>query len=155
MDWNPKEILLISSWCLRVHPHGNAFVCKLLRSCVDSESTYVPFSSSCCVQFLLLSVCIQRASFMRMLSHFFCVFGEFQAPPIGWNMIYMHVESFTMDLFGCKYSWNDAEEDEETKMVLVRVDMTWVVRTAAVTVYTHTHTNTHITVYRDTQTQSV
>ena len=37
-----------------------------------------------CVQFLLLlSVCIQPASFMCI---FFSAFGEFQAPPIGWNM---------------------------------------------------------------------
>ena len=36
-------------------------------------------SSSCCVWFLLLlSVCLQRAS----------IVGDFQAPPIGWNMNY-------------------------------------------------------------------
>ena len=33
------------------------------------------------------------------------------------------VESFSMDPFGCKYSWNDAKEDGEKKNVLVRVDM--------------------------------
>ena len=71
---------------------------------------YMPFSSSCCVQFLLrLSVCIQLASFTRML--FFCVFGEFLAPPIGLEYQLKCIESFTRDLFGHKYSWNDAVED--------------------------------------------
>ena len=32
------------------------------------------------------TVCLQRASLMRMLSVFFSVFGECQAPPVGWNM---------------------------------------------------------------------
>ena len=52
------------------------------------RTTDEPFSS-CCVRFLpLLSVFIQVANFMHMLRRFFSVFGEFQAPPIGWNMNY-------------------------------------------------------------------
>ena len=34
-----------------------------------------------------------------------------------------HVESFTTDPFGRKYSWNDAEEDGGKKLVLAHVDM--------------------------------
>ena len=37
---------------------------------------------------LLLSVCMQHTSFMCMLHLMFSVFGEFQAPPIGWNINY-------------------------------------------------------------------
>ena len=43
---------------------------------------------------LLLSVCIQRASFMHMLHLFFSIFGEFQTPPIGWNMNYSVLSRF-------------------------------------------------------------
>ena len=55
-------------------------------------SLHSPFSSSsCCVGFLrLLYVCKQQASLMCMLSVFFSVFGECQAPPIGWNMNYYY-----------------------------------------------------------------
>ena len=60
---------------------------------------------------LLLSVCIQHASFMHMLRLFFSVYGEFPAPSIGLEYELKHAESFTMDLFGRKYSWNDAKED--------------------------------------------
>ena len=42
---------------------------------------------------LLLSVCIQCASFMRMLHLFFSVFGEFQVQPIGLEYELKHVES--------------------------------------------------------------
>ena len=52
-----------------------------------------------------MSVCIQCTSFMRILCLFFYVSGEFQAPPIGLEYELLRVESFTMDLFGCKYSW--------------------------------------------------
>ena len=69
-------------------------------------------SSSCCVWFLLLlSVCIQHASFMCMLRLFFSVFGEIQAPAIGLEYELQHVELFLMDPFGCRHSWNNAEED--------------------------------------------
>ena len=60
---------------------------------------------------LLLSVCIQCASFMHMLRLFFSVFCEFQVPPMGLEYELKRVESFTMDPFGCSYSWNDAKED--------------------------------------------
>ena len=74
-------------------------------------TTDSPFcSSSCCVRFLLL------------LS---TVFGEFKAPPIGLEYELQRVESFTMDPFGRKYSWNDAEEDGGEKIVLLRVDVAW------------------------------
>ena len=42
---------------------------------------------------LLLSVCTQCASFMRMLHLFFSVFGEFQVQPIGLEYELKHVES--------------------------------------------------------------
>ena len=48
---------------------------------------------------------------MRMLRLFFSIFGEFQAPPIGLEYELQRFESFSVDPFGCKYSWNDAEED--------------------------------------------
>ena len=51
-------------------------------------------SSSCFWIRLLLCVCKQRASFMHMLRLFFSVFGEFQAPPIGWNMNYSVLSLF-------------------------------------------------------------
>ena len=60
---------------------------------------------------------------MRVLRLFFSVFGELQAPPIGLECELQCVESFTMDPFGCKYSWSDAKEDVGIKIVLVRVDM--------------------------------
>ena len=47
---------------------------------------------------------------MRKLRLFFSVFGEFQVPPIGLEYELKHVEPFTMDPFGHKYSWNDAKE---------------------------------------------
>ena len=50
---------------------------------------------------------------MRRL--FFSIFGELHAPPIGLEYELQRVESFTVDPFGCKYSWNDAEEDGGTK----------------------------------------
>ena len=48
---------------------------------------------------------------MHKLRLFFSVSGEFQAPPIGLEYELQRVESFSVDLCGCKYSWNDAEED--------------------------------------------
>ena len=51
-----------------------------------------------------------------------------QVPPIGLEYELQRVESFTMDPFGRKYFWNDAEEDGGTKIVLVRVDKTSVLR---------------------------
>ena len=48
---------------------------------------------------------------MRMFCLFFSVFGDFQAPRIGLEYELKRVESCTMDPFGRKYSWNDAEED--------------------------------------------
>ena len=39
------------------------------------------------------------------------VFSEFQAPPIGLEYELKHVESFTINPFGCKYSLNNAKED--------------------------------------------
>ena len=54
----------------------------------------------------------------------FSVFGEFQEPTIDLECELQHVESFTMDPFGRKYSWNNAKEDGgKKKIVLVRVDM--------------------------------
>ena len=62
-------------------------------------------------------------SYMHMLRHFFSVFGEFQAPPIGWNMNYSMLSHLQWFYLERKYSWNDAEEDGEKKIVLVHVDM--------------------------------
>ena len=77
-----------------------------------SWTTYTTSSSSSCVRFLLLlSVCVQCASFTHKLRLFVSIFGEFQAPPIGLGYELQRVESFTIDQFWCKYSWNDAEED--------------------------------------------
>ena len=68
------------------------------------------WSSSCCVRFLrLLSACIQCTSFMHMLHLFFSIFNQIQHLDLEYEL--KHVESFTMDLFGCKYTWNDAAED--------------------------------------------
>ena len=87
-------------------------------------SLHSPFSSSssCFRILLLLSVCKQRASFMHMLRLLFSVFGEFQVPPRGLECELQCFESFSVDLCGCKYSWNDAKEDGGKKIVLVRVD---------------------------------
>ena len=59
---------------------------------------------------------------MHMLRLFFSVFGEFQASPIGLEHELWCFESLTVDQFGRKYSWNDAEEDRGKKIVMVRVD---------------------------------
>ena len=48
---------------------------------------------------------------MRMLRVFFCVFGECQAPPIGFKYELQRIWAFSVDPCGCKYSWNNAEED--------------------------------------------
>ena len=58
--------------------------------------------------------------FMRMLHLFFSISGEFQAPPIGLEYELQRVESFTVDPFGGKYSWNDAEEDGWKKEIAPR-----------------------------------
>ena len=87
-----------------------AYVCK--RTCFASPLrsrvgflTLAIFAYSSCVWFLLLlSVCIQCESSMRMLCFFSSVFGEFQAPLIGLEYELELVESFTMDPFRCKYS---------------------------------------------------
>ena len=55
-------------------------------------------------------VCVQQASFMCM-RHLFSVSGEFQVPPIGLEYEIKRIESFPMDSFGRKYSWNDSKED--------------------------------------------
>ena len=57
-----------------------------------------------------------------MLRVFFFALGEFQAPPIGLEYELQHFESFSVDLCGRKYSWNNAKEDREKKTVLVGVD---------------------------------
>ena len=59
---------------------------------------------------------------MHSLSLFFSNFGEFQVPPIGLEYELQCFESFSVDPFGRKYSWNDAEEDRGKKIVLVHVD---------------------------------
>ena len=48
---------------------------------------------------------------------------NFQLPPIGLEYELQRVESFTVDPFGRKYSWNNAKEDRGKKIVLVRVGM--------------------------------
>ena len=69
-------------------------------------------SSSYCVWFLcLLSVCLQHASLLRKLRVFFSIFGECQAPPRGLEYALQRFQSFSVDPCGCKYSWNDADED--------------------------------------------
>ena len=52
---------------------------------------------------------------MCMLHVFISVFGEYQAPPIGLKYELQRFQSFSVDLCGRKYSWNDAEEDGEKK----------------------------------------
>ena len=56
-----------------------------------------------------------RASFTHMPRLFFSIFDELQAPPISLEYEPQRVESFTMDPFGCKYSWNDAEKNGEKR----------------------------------------
>ena len=53
---------------------------------------------------------------MLMLNLFFSVFGEFQAPPIGLEYELQRVESFSVDLLGCKLTWKDAKEDRGKKI---------------------------------------
>ena len=48
---------------------------------------------------------------MRMLRLFYHVFGECQAPPIGLDYALQCFRLFSVDPYGRKYSWNDAEED--------------------------------------------
>ena len=43
---------------------------------------------------------------------------EFEAPSIGLKYELKHVESFTMDPFWCKYSWNDAKENRGKRQSL-------------------------------------
>ena len=50
-----------------------------------------------------------------MLCLIFSIFGEFQAPPIGWNMNYSMFSRLEWICFGRKYSWNDAKEDRGKK----------------------------------------
>ena len=52
-------------------------------------------------------------------------FGEFQVPPIGLEYELLHFESFSVDPFGRKYSWNEAKEHGGGNIVLVREDMAW------------------------------
>ena len=72
---------------------------------------------------LLLSVCIQRASFMHMLHLFFSIFGEFQAPPIGWNMNYSVLSRFQWIRLDANILETMPRKTEEEKIVLVRVNM--------------------------------
>ena len=56
---------------------------------------WFPCTSHFCFRILLLlSVCKQRAGFMRMLRLFFSIFGEFQAPPRGLECVLQRFESF-------------------------------------------------------------
>ena len=48
---------------------------------------------------------------MGTLCLFFSVFGEFQAPPNDQECELQCFQSFSVDPYGHKYSWNDAEED--------------------------------------------
>ena len=59
---------------------------------------------------------------MRMLRLFYHVFGECQAPPIGLDYALQCFRLFSVDPYGRKYSWNDAEEDGGKKIIFVRVD---------------------------------
>ena len=68
---------------------------------------------------------VYSAQALCMLCLFFSDFSEFQAPAMGLEHKLHRVESFTMDPFGRKYSWKDAEENEGKKIVLVRVDVAW------------------------------
>ena len=61
-----QNILLLCCYAERQKDYGKPTLCSV------SSST----------------VCIRRASFMHMLRLFFSVFGDFQAPPIGWNINY-------------------------------------------------------------------
>ena len=62
---------------------------------------------------------------MCMLLLFFSVFGEFQTPPVDLEYELKLAESFTLDPFGCKYSWNDAEEDGGKKDCYGIIVWTW------------------------------
>ena len=62
-----------------------------------------------------------------MLRLFFAVFGEFQAPPIGWNMTYSvlsHLQWICSDAYILETMPRKTGEKE--KKVLVRVDEAWV-----------------------------
>ena len=48
---------------------------------------------------------------MCMLHPFFSIFSECQAPPIGLEYELQRFRSFSLEPYGRKYSWNDAEED--------------------------------------------
>ena len=52
---------------------------------------------------------------MRMLCLLFSIFGKFWTPPIGLEYELQRFQSFSVDPYGCKYSWNNAEEDGRKK----------------------------------------
>ena len=54
---------------------------------------------------------------MRMLRLFFSVFGEFRTLPIVLGYELQRFRSFSVDPYGRRYSWNDAEEDRGKKIV--------------------------------------
>ena len=52
---------------------------------------------------------------VQALGLLFSIFGEFQAPSIGLEYELQCVESFPVDPFVCKYSWNNAKESSFPK----------------------------------------
>ena len=87
-------------------------------------TTDEPFSSStCCVS--PSTVCLSTALKLYALAPSLLLrFWWISSATYRLEYELQRVESFTMDLFGRKYSWNDAEEGKkEKKIVLVRVDM--------------------------------
>ena len=48
---------------------------------------------------------------MRMRHLLISAFGEFQAPPIGLEYELQRFQSFSVDQYGCNYSWNDVKKD--------------------------------------------
>ena len=113
-----------------------------LHACVRATEDIEPFLHLTCLvvecesqqQFDLINSTRERFWF-PCTSHFhlllvvfgfsvYClfVFGECQALPIGLEYELQRFRSFSVDPYGCKYSWNDAEEDRGKKIVFVRVD---------------------------------
>ena len=91
--WKRSPCVLVRTANLHILRIGDAITAPLdlwtprhLTTTTTTTTTAAIFSSSCCVRILLLLSVF--TSFMRMLRLFFSVFGEFQAPPICWNMNY-------------------------------------------------------------------
>ena len=68
------------------------------------------------------TVCLQRASLLRMLSVFFFVFGECQAPPIGLEFELQRFGPFQWIRVDANILKTMTRKTEKTNMVFARVD---------------------------------